>query len=263
MNRISKEDIFNLIVSKVKPNDNELQFVSKIVEDIYDITKEEIAPLDKEETFMFRKRYGVLDNGIPQTVEFISKEYNIGYTKLRKLLETTFVKFIFRIKKMQNQISIKKMSSIDMNENKEELENLSIASTKLSSSCKNKLMRSFIFTIKDLMVNSTIELKRILNSKEMEELTSYIHSLNIAFLDELSFDSKKEIFANSYGETIYNSSIYWLDNVKNIPTLRLNKLQINNIRTLFLSSNFLSAYEQKNILQEFKDLISKTKKISN
>lgn len=259
MNRITKEDIYDLIMKKARVNELREENINEVVNDIYNLDIEEVIPLNKTETFIFRRRYGVLSNGVPVPVEYLSKETDLSFSKIRKILELIFFKLHFRI--IKDNSNEPKMNSLDINENKDEYINTSISSLNINSTIKTKLIKSFIFNLKELMECSIIEIKKILGPKELEELINYLHSLNIKFLDELTREEKKEIFDMSNENTIYNSNIYWIESINNISINYLKKMQINNIKSLIINLNYLPDLLQKNIIEEFGDLISGNKKL--
>ena len=69
MNKIERQDLVQLILKKYNVIGDDYKIVEKVVDELYDIQRESILPLTKEETFIFRKRYGVLDQGIPYSKE--------------------------------------------------------------------------------------------------------------------------------------------------------------------------------------------------
>ena len=254
MNLISKEDVINYLINKIKIEENEINNIIKIVDELYNLNNKIVIPLSNEETFCFRKRYGILDKGVPQPVEKISKEYNIPYMKLSKILENILVKFRFRIKKLDNYTKITKLSSIELDSRIEEFENMSIMSLPINTKYKNQLMYSYIITVKDLLELGIPEIKKILSNKGFIELAKCIHLLNILFIDELSDEVKKDIIDNSNTDILLNSSIYWISGANKIPTIYYDKININDIRTLIINMNFLPIEKKKLLLNGLKNM---------
>lgn len=230
MNVITKEYIYDLLETKLKVTDDEEIYLVKLIEELYDINNNIVIPLDEEETLVFRKHFGILDNGIPQPKEITCKEYNIGYRKYNAIMEKVLVKLSFRIKKIDKHIKVEKINSLNTND--EEILNKSISSFPLSTTIKNKLMKSYILTLKDLMELSINELKNILGPKELESLIMYIHSLNYKFLDELNDIEKKEIIDNNKLDIIANSSPYFVDGMDKFSYSHLLSNHIYNMKTL-------------------------------
>lgn len=250
MNRIDKEDILILLMKKINPETlQEKNSINRIVNELYDLNRTVILPLDEMETFLFRKRYGILDNGIPQTNEFISKQYNVAYTKLKKTLDLIMVKLIFRVKKIEKRVKIEKMSSIDREARKEEIAEVLVSALPLSTSCKNRLTKAFLFTIKDIMEWSLKELNTILGKKDFSELISYIHSLNVRFLDELTPEERKEIILNSDSSLVSPSSAYWIPGTESISVESLKEWGIEDIKTLYLNVFDLPKKEKLKAMQ--------------
>ena len=249
MNRISKVDIIEFLEKKIKIENEEETALIELVEELYDLDREIVIPLDEIETFIFRKRYGILDNGVPQKIDSISTQKKIGYQKTSNMLESVMVKFAFRIKKMGKQMKKEKMSSLDLDDRREFLFNKSITSFSLSTICKNKLMKSFIFTIGDLMEWSLMELGLIFGKKELQELINCIHSLDIRFLDELSKEEKSEIIKNAPESKILSSSPYWIDGIEKIKYEILKTMGIEDIKGLVQNVFSIPKEERLRVMQ--------------
>ena len=255
MNIINKGDMIEFLENKIKIDDiNEEKSVLKIVDELYDLSKDNIIPLDDLETFVFRKRYGILDYGVPQTKEYIANEYDIGYTKIRKLLDLAITKLSFRIKKIDKHTKVDKLSSLDINPKFDEYKNILIDHLLINNNIKNKLMMKYIFTLNDLLGYSLTELKNFLEKKEFSNLVTYIHSLNLKFIEELEIEDRKNLIQNSPFSIIENSSIYWIKSVEKISYLKLKENNINDIKSLIINLNLLSKTEQLIVMKELKDI---------
>lgn len=230
MNVITREYIYDLLENKLKITDDEEIYLVMLIEELYNTKNSIVAPLDEEETFVFRKRFGILDNGIPQSKEVICKEYNIGYKKYPSIMEKILYKFMFRIKNYSKRIKKEKINSLNTLD-KDILEK-PISSFPLGNNINSKLMKSYIFTLKDLMEYSEKELKSILSPVEIDLLISYIHSLNIKFLNELDESEKKAIVENYDLEVIGNSSPYFIDKVDKYSYDSLTRNGINDVKSL-------------------------------
>ena len=230
MNKITKENIYELLEDKLKVTPDEEEELIKLVNELFDINKNAVIPLDNEETFAFRQRYGILNNGVPQSKEAICREYNIGYKKFSIIMERVFVKLLFRIKKMNNYTKIDKINSLNTND--EKILNLSVSSLPINTLTKKKLMKEFIFTLQDLMEYGINELKHIIGVKELNNLIDFIHSLNFKFLNELTDEEKKEIIDNNNIEVIGNSSPYFISGLDKYPYYDLKSKKIEDVRSL-------------------------------
>ena len=230
MNVITKEYVYDLLETKLKVTDDEEIYLVKLIEELYDINNNIVIPLDEEETLVFRKHFGILDNGIPQSKEMICKEYNIGYQKYPHIINKILAKLVFRIKNIDKQEKIEKINSLNTND--EEILNKPIFLFPLDKQLKNKLMKSYILRFKDLMELSINELKNILGPKDLDAITSYVHSLNYKFINELSDTEKKEIFDNNELDIIGNSSPYFVDGVDKYTYNYLLMNNINDVRSL-------------------------------
>ena len=247
MNIITKAKMYELLEEKLNIQLSEVNSLIRLVDDIYNLENNLIVPLDEQETFIFRKHYGVLDNGSLISKEEICKKYNVGYQKYQTIMERIFIKFSFRIRKIDKYEKVDKMDSLKSDN--VELTNLAVSTMNISLKIKNKLMKKMILTLKDLMEYSINELKNILGIKELEELVNYIHSLNINFLDELSSEERKEVFSVSSRDKIINSSLYWIKGIENIPSNQLNRININNIGSLIKNIYILPTKNRLDIMQ--------------
>ena len=240
MNKISKIDLKDLLIKKFNEKDEVL--VGKVVDEIYDLDIKEVFPLDDIETFVFRKRYGVYDDGLPISKENLEKQLNIGYIKIQKILERSFSKLGFRINKIEKRKKEEKMGSFPSSKNKDIL----VTNLNISNGLKNTLMKLGVFTLKELLEISNIEYKRVVSDKLYIELVDYIHLLDLKFLDELDEETKRKIFDNSSQEVIYNSTVHWLDAFKEVP----NRSNSKNIKDLINKINMYSNREKDIILKE-------------
>ena len=230
MVKITKEYLLEYLEEKLKIQEDEELSLVKLVEELYDLNKNVVIPLDEQETFLFRKKYGIYDNGISQTREYISKEYNIGYQKYINIFERIYIKLLFRIKRIDKYERIPKINTLFTEDI--ELINKPISTFNIEIKTKNKLMKNFILTFKDLMEYSINELKIILGAKELKELIDYVHLLGFKFIDELSKDEKQTLINMSNKDIVCNSSIYLIDGVEQISFDRLQRNNIVDIKSL-------------------------------
>ena len=252
MKKIEKKDIVDLLSKKANINFSEEKILNEIVDELYDEKIQAVFPLDYIETYVFRKRYGIINQGIIEPVESICEETNLSFSKINKLLNSVIVKLLFRIKKIGNYERKKKISSFDLAN--ESLPNFYISTLPLSVSCKNKLLRSYFFTIHDILECSLKELKLILGKKELQELISYIPSLKLRFLDELSIDEKKEIILNSSISYIPLSSPYWITGIEHLSSSILNDYGIEDIKSLVSNVFRLPKKDQLEVLKSIVEL---------
>ena len=88
-----------LISSQIKDNLEEIYYkerIDRIVNELYDISKKEILSLTTKETFIIRKQYGILDNGICQTQESIGKIFNLSNSSI-SIIKTNILKKIQKL----------------------------------------------------------------------------------------------------------------------------------------------------------------------
>ena len=247
MNKITKENMFELLKKQLKTIPDDGESIKKIIEDFYDIKKSVVIPLDETETFLFRKSYGILDNGFVQHKEKICQEYNIGYLKYKNIMEKIIVKLLFRIYKLDKYQKITKVNSLLIQD--EKLLNQPISTFNISIKVKNKLMKYFILTLKDLMEYGINELKTMLGTKELTEVVNYVHSLNVQFFEELSITDKQAIIKESPEEEIANSSVYLVGGLENIPFNKLKEKNINDVKSLVVNVFMLPTKDRIEVMK--------------
>lgn len=76
----------------------------------------------------------------------------------------------------------------------------------------NKLLRSEIYTVYDLLTYSYFDLAKLkgVGDTYIDQIKNIIHSYNLKFINELSDDEKRNIIALSSESTIDNSSLEWI-----------------------------------------------------
>ncbi len=238
MNKIEKKDIFDLFVKTYNIKESDYYIITKVVDELYDLSKENVVPLTDLETFVFRKRYGIDNNGGPIKKQLLARKYQIDDNLVNKLMGVIISKLAFRINIIEKTEKIDKMSSIDTND-KKNLQEISVYSFQVSDFIKSKLVRNLIFSLKDLMQLSKRELKNVFNGKNYNELINYINSLGIKFIDDLSINEKKEIISISSSEKINNSSVFFIDGLNNLSNKFFKDYDINDIRSLIININQL------------------------
>ena len=62
------------------------QNINILLDDFFNINKETISVLSQKETYILRKKYGVLDDGKVQTLDKIGKEFKITNERIRQIL---------------------------------------------------------------------------------------------------------------------------------------------------------------------------------
>lgn len=254
----TKENLENLLIKKYNLNELDKDIVIKIILEIYDLNNKKVEPLSELETFIFRKRYGVLDSGIPITKEIMSQEYKISFMKLQNLLDDAFKKIGFRINHMEKRNKISKMSSYDR-----EKSDIFITDTNFSTYLKNYFLNNNIYTVKELLEYSLYDLEKKLSNKNYLQVVNYVHSLGLKFIEELDIEEKKNIVTNSNTETIYNSSMFFVNHLKNIPTDELEKLNVNSVREITDKLNLFSKKDKISIMQDIIYENIPMKKINN
>ena len=233
MGKIVKEDIKNLLLKETNFSYYNEKNLNNLLDEIYDINKEEVYPLNKVETFVLRKRLGVLDNGKAISKVEIASIIGLTHTSVNNIFNKALFKIVEYIKYDVRKNVNNKMTSIDLLENKSEFENILILSLDIDTRVINRLNKNNIYTIKDLMSYSLLELKKIAGDVSTNSLKEYFKTYGICFLDNLDMSKKYEIFRNSDRNVIENSSPYWLFDVERVDKSILLYIDAKNIFEYF------------------------------
>ena len=233
MKKIDKFDIKELLVKNLNLQTNNIETIDIVVDDIFDLEKNIVYPLTELETFVLRKRFGILDNGKIASKVSIANIINMSPQSVSRFFSKAMLKLVYYIRSQNEKDKIVKMTSIDNLDNIDEFKNMVISAFNIDTTAKNRLAKNNIITVYDLMSYSKIELRTILGEKNFEDLVNIIHSFDIYFLDELNMSSKIEIVLNSNIDIINNSSIYWLFDLEKIDKSILSYVNAKTIKEYF------------------------------
>jgi len=250
MNKISKSDLEELFIKKFNLTNKESASLENLVNELYDQNKKTVLPLTELETFVFRKRYGITNNGIPIPKEAISKDYNIGYQKVQKLLNSSLTKFLYRINILDRRVKEKRFSTFYLKRNEDSI----IDYTNLNQDTIKLLKKENILTLSDLLELGRIEIKDIVGEKRALDIISYIHSLGYRFIDELTINEKKNIISKYSKEVIDNTSIYFLDSVKKIDYDTLKNINAKTIKDFIIKKELLPKKSKMLVAKEIIDM---------
>ena len=271
-----------LISSQIKDNLEEIYYkerIDRIVNELYDISKKEILSLNTKETFIIRKQYGILDNGICQTQESIGKIFNLSNSSI-SIIKTNILKKIqkliwnYHIILPKNEKTITSSDSIlklDLSfYNFESLYQFDIKTIEelsyLNISKLNKITEEYVYIIKQ-MNKLGFHLKeepkdKDIMTKEIEKLDLTLETIEclreskINTIEELISLSKndllkiKKITVKSINEIVNNLNIYGLSLKENESLEQENNNQ-NRIKT----------EEYINNLEKYKKLILEKEEI--
>lgn len=230
MNNLTKEDTKRFIIESLNNNDYDENNLNSFMNDLYNISNEEIYPLSQNETFILRKRLGVLDSGkVIKKIE-IAKILNVTPTTVDNILKKALIKVIKYLELNKTNVKKSKMTSLDNLENKDDFKDILLLSLNFDTTLINRLAKKNINTINDLLGYSITEIEKMFGPIVAYKLSDKMAEMGLSFLDRLSPTEKLDIVSKSSIETINNSSIYWLFDVQNTSKSLINYIRTDNIK---------------------------------
>lgn len=207
MKKITKEELIDKIINSVSSNDKANKEIKKMINQFYDLSLNQVKPFNEKETFIFRKRNGILDNGICQTISQVSEITNVTLGRIQQYEEIMrhkmdyYINYIINYPYDLNVITLKTI----------------IEELNFSNNTYNTLKNNNINTLEDLTNLTLIKLKKIprLGILGYNEVVDKINSLGFNFTVE------KEINQNSPIERL------------NLSTRTCNGLKRNGINTIY------------------------------
>ncbi len=162
----------------------------KFVNQIYDLSFDVVEPLNKQQTDILRRRFGILISSECQTLETIAHAYKIGVGTVRQLLLNSEIQIMRYIKA---QAAFKNIN----------LDTL-ISNLNISNRIRNSLLQINVITIRDLLAYSEYELLKVkgIGHQGVAELSGLIKILG--------YNLKYDEFSN-VEDNISNTSIKYLN----------------------------------------------------
>ena len=229
MKKIGKDDLKNLLIDGLKTNNPNYDSLNLLIDNLYTLNNELVYPLNKIETFVIRKRFGILDNGKVMKKVEIANNLNTTHKNASHILDKSIIKIIRYIEYDNILNTNDKMTSLDNLENKDEIKNILLLSLDLDTKLINRLAKNNIKTLNDVLGFSLNEINEMFGPIVAENLNIVITRMGLYFLDRLPITSKMEIINNTDLNVIYNSSIYWLFDI-NINKSIFNNIDAKNIK---------------------------------
>lgn len=175
MQKITRNDLGDYLKAQVELFDDQnicnMQ-IAKTLDDLYNLSLSCITSLNKKKTFIIRKRYGILDDGISQSVQDIAKALNTGTENIRSYItriEHELVRYIIYEANL-DYISL----------------DTKISNLKISTYTIESLQKGNIFTIRDITRKTKEEILKINNigKKSLDEVEKLINFYGYNFEDD-------------------------------------------------------------------------------
>lgn len=257
---LSENQMRMLIIDKIKETnlafyyENEYQpTLDTVIQEIYDLTKDNVFPLTKKETYILRKNLGVFDEGYIQNLNTVGRIINLSRERVRQISEDIYDRIAFRlVNKIETVENADKMSSIDL---KDSYKNISIADIVVNNRIVKTLINNKIYSLHDALCYSVTDyLNMGLGKTTIIKITEFANSLGYKTIDQLSKAEKQTIIEKSSKDTINNSTIYWIDNIDKKERKLITKNSYADISVLadFIENNDL--YNRKNLLLILNDI---------
>ena len=204
------------------------QNIDILLNDYFNINKETIIILDKKETYILRKKYGVLDDGKVQTLDKIAKEFNVTNERIRQKLTDIIIKLSEEFNKpndilndyvesnsISNLLDLKLIYIFDYN-------------------IVKKLYQEFNdeMTLRELVHKSRLQVKNVkeLDQNEFEQIEIKLSKLNLSFKDCISICKNRISMIDIAKDLTYKLEadeqyyVYINDIVKEMCNLKLRKI---------------------------------------
>ena len=250
---VTKEEVlkylkFEFLEKNNIKNKNYDEAISFLVNDLYNLNKSIVMPLNEEQTLMIRQYFGILNNGVRLASTKLAEIYNLSTQRILKKIDRIMLLLYRRILIVNDK---NKLSSVAINE---KYCNRTIDEFNFSYYIKGILIKNNIYTIGELLMFSRYELaKMTLSNKSIKEIEFVIHNLNLKFIDELKTLEKRNIILKNNVDTILNSSMYWFFYKNNADILKrfficynLSNLQSfqNVLNQIYLEPNLKNAIKK-------------------
>lgn len=204
--------------------------LEEFVEDVYDLSKPVIVPFTEKTTFIFRKRYGVLDEGICQTQAAIGEYLGVSRAAIYEIL-TKIETFIPQKIKSEKRGSLG-FNVFDLFEDKRSMANKPLGELDIPAASISHLVKKGVLTLGDLLECSTRNLFTY-EFATQSPVVKCVHNLGLKFIDEIPYKERKKLFVHEKDQgKILNSDINWL-NLDHRLEKKLRKSGIKYIKDIY------------------------------
>lgn len=158
-----------------------------IVDELYDNSKDVVQPLSKHETYIFRKKYGILDSGICQSCTNIAKENDLSSNKVLSIVNLAFRKIRnYSISSVETPCTVEVSNNNSNYQRFDSILEVTIDKLDISVRSYNCLQRARIYRLGHLVKLSTSDLTKVRNLGQMciEEIVGKVHECGLKFTDE-------------------------------------------------------------------------------
>lgn len=163
--------------------------IEAFLDDIYDLSKDEVYSLTQSQTFIFRKKFGVLDNGLGMKQNEIAQEMGITRQAISLQIQNIMNKvipYIIYTGEDNKTFDVDKILSLPLEE---------VGLPIRPYSC---LKRAGLTNLGDIMHLTSQDIMKIysLGTKGRKELEDTIHSYGLKFVDEIERDRANAMLEN-------------------------------------------------------------------
>lgn len=185
--------------------------IEKLVDDLYNTNQPVVYPLTERNTYIIRKLNGILDNGVCQTQRSVADELGFAHARIGQLLERIMRDLhTHRVRRVESKtLSAIKMSSADLN-SADENKNIEIGTLNLKPQTIRELRSLDVATLQDLLTLSMQDLKNYFGDITLRNIVNMVHSYGLKFIEELTFEEKRQIISISSLDKVMGSSMSWI-----------------------------------------------------
>src|SRR5574344_1403860 len=165
--------------------------IDSVIGEILNLDIKTIIPLNEDETYVIRKKLGILDNGKGQrNSDIINHQFNLPRT-ISNHFNRGCVKLFDRVTTDFKESNFNRLSPLDIFSN---VPNFDIYSLDFNSKTVTELYHYNIRTVRDLLSFSSNEYQSIgLSLSQIQDIQKNTHKYGLKFIDELNLDEKSNL----------------------------------------------------------------------
>lgn len=165
--------------------------IDSLFNDLVNLSKSSISVLDEKQTHIFRKKYGILDNGCSKSFEELSTEFNLSEDRFKQIISRISVKLIGSLCEQSKTNILQDYCNNHIISNFLDCKIIYIFDDQIVK----KLYQQYNdeMTLRELVNKKSSEVRNIngLNQNEYEEIQKVLSYLNLSFKDTISIVKNK------------------------------------------------------------------------
>lgn len=165
--------------------------IDSLFSDFVNLSKSSISVLDENQTYILRKKYGVLDNGVSKTFQELGSEFNLSSERMKQIVSRIVVKLIGSLCEKNATNILQDYCDNHLISNLLDCNIIYIFNDQIVK----KICQQYNdeMTLRELVNKNSVEVRNIngLNQNEYDEIQKVLSSLNLSFKDTISIVKHK------------------------------------------------------------------------